>query len=64
MVHQLLIFLLITFQGKLESGEEFDSSIPRGDPFVFTLGAGQVIKGKYSMTGCQKGRTVLFWTLE
>jgi len=33
------------YTGKLESGEEFDSSIPRGEPFTFTLGAGQVIKG-------------------
>ena len=32
-------------KGKLEDGTEFDSSIPRGDPFVFTLGSGQVIKG-------------------
>jgi hypothetical protein len=32
-------------QGKLEDGTEFDSSIPRGQPFVFTLGSGQVIKG-------------------
>jgi len=32
-------------QGKLEDGTEFDSSIPRGQPFTFTLGTGQVIKG-------------------
>ncbi len=33
-------------QGTLHAtGEEFDSSIPRGEPFVFTLGQGQVIKG-------------------
>ncbi|XP_035684684.1 peptidyl-prolyl cis-trans isomerase FKBP2-like [Branchiostoma floridae] len=33
------------YTGKLEDGTEFDSSIPRGDPFVFTLGSGQVIRG-------------------
>ena len=38
-------FYLFFGQGKLESGEEFDSSIPRGEPLSFTLGAGQVIKG-------------------
>ncbi|XP_014875644.1 peptidyl-prolyl cis-trans isomerase FKBP2 isoform X1 [Poecilia latipinna] len=33
------------YTGKLEDGTEFDSSIPRGQPFTFTLGTGQVIKG-------------------
>ena len=36
----------LALQGTLkEDGSEFDSSIPRGDPFSFTLGSGQVIKG-------------------
>jgi len=34
------------FQGTLqEDGSEFDSSVRRGDPLIFTLGTGQVIKG-------------------
>jgi len=38
--------LKMHYTGKLHStGEEFDSSIPRGEPLAFTLGAGQVIKG-------------------
>lgn len=37
--------LSMHYTGTLENGEEFDSSLPRGEPFVFTLGMGQVIKG-------------------
>ncbi|XP_062821171.1 peptidyl-prolyl cis-trans isomerase FKBP2 isoform X2 [Anolis carolinensis] len=33
------------YLGKLEDGTEFDSSLARGQPFVFSLGTGQVIKG-------------------
>eukprot|EP00696_Hemimastix_kukwesjijk_P006362 gnl/Hemi2/18061_TR5970_c0_g1_i1.p2 gnl/Hemi2/18061_TR5970_c0_g1~~gnl/Hemi2/18061_TR5970_c0_g1_i1.p2 ORF type:complete len:132 (+),score=47.13 gnl/Hemi2/18061_TR5970_c0_g1_i1:63-458(+) len=38
--------LSMHYTGTLKStGEQFDSSIPRGQPFSFTLGAGNVIKG-------------------
>ncbi|KAM0931293.1 hypothetical protein ACQ4PT_000359 [Festuca glaucescens] len=37
--------LQIGVKGSLTDGSVFDSSYDRGDPFEFTLGSGQVIKG-------------------
>lgn len=46
----------VHYVGTLESGEQFDSSRDRGEPFTFRLGAGDVIPGwDEGLVGMQVG---------
>ena len=48
--------ITVHYVGTLENSKVFDSSIDRGTPFTFTLGAGQVIKGwDVGVAGMQVG---------
>lgn len=37
--------VVVHYVGRLQSGEEFDNSNKRGEPFTFTVGEGRVIPG-------------------
>ncbi|MGH2748430.1 MAG: FKBP-type peptidyl-prolyl cis-trans isomerase [Actinomycetota bacterium] len=48
--------ITVHYVGTLESGEQFDSSRDRGEPFPFRLGAGDVIPGwDEGLVGMQVG---------
>ena len=48
----------VHYEGRLENGEVFDASRPRGQAFSFTIGAGQVIRGwEQGVEGMKVGET-------
>jgi FKBP-type peptidyl-prolyl cis-trans isomerase len=52
----------VHYTGKFANGQIFDSSLNRGQPFTFKLGAGQVIRGwDIAVSGMQQGEKSIFF---
>ena len=50
----------VHYTGKLTDGTKFDSSVDRGQPLEFVVGAGQVIRGwDEGITQLQKGQKAI-----
>jgi FKBP-type peptidyl-prolyl cis-trans isomerase FkpA len=48
--------ITVHYVGQFENGEVFDASVPRGAPFVFTIGVDPVIEGwKQGLIGMKVG---------
>ncbi len=48
--------LIVQYEGFLEDGSKFDSSLDRGKPFQFVFGTGRVIKGwDQGLVGMREG---------
>ena len=48
--------LIVQYEGFLEDGTKFDSSLDRGRPFQFVFGTGRVIKGwDMGLVGMREG---------
>ena len=52
---------IVHYTGKFQDGNIFDSSVSRGQPFSFRLGAGQVIRGwDQGVATMKQGEKALF----